>query len=313
MCGLLGYDLRNANLSKEQRAIMAAVLSIGNDHRGGDSYGYYNFMKTVRGLGDLADHAIDMFRNKFVMAHTRKATQGSVSVENAHPFEVGKIIGAHNGIISNHVMLNNKYKRECVVDSQHIFHHLNEDKELNDIHGYGVITWIDKTINKHRVYLCKLGAGGDLAIFGIGKGPKEVRGVIWSSDDDHIKAAVQAAHIEGFFYKIEPNKVYYVEEGHLIIDDKKLEINRDTSRDWRNGFNQGWEGYEYSGMKSGSDDASTSITQDDQLDKIIAHFKEEEEKREEDVVNAKAETSSEKTETVVTEDEKTTDTVIEGV
>jgi glucosamine 6-phosphate synthetase-like amidotransferase/phosphosugar isomerase protein len=93
ICGLLGFCLRNAMLSREQKAVMTAILAIGNDHRGGDSWGYYNMAEVTKGLGDLADHALEMFKNNFVMAHTRKATQGTVSVENAHPFEVGISLG----------------------------------------------------------------------------------------------------------------------------------------------------------------------------------------------------------------------------
>jgi len=284
MCGLVGFDVSKAGLAKEQRAIMSAILSVANDGRGGDSWGYYNFHEIKRGLGDLADHAIEMFRHSFVMAHTRKATQGTVSKENAHPFDIGNIIGAHNGVISNHHPLNSKYDRNCTVDSQHIFHHLNEGKPLDDIRGYGVIEWVQKTDTTRRVYLCKLQAG-DLAIFGIGKSKDNVRGIIWSSDNDHIKAAVQAAHIEGFFYEVKPNSVYYVENGKLFIDDdRKLEINRDMSRTWEGGtthYPSHWGGYtgEYF---SDNSEASSKITQDDELDAIIERFRKEEGMRTED-------------------------------
>jgi hypothetical protein len=128
------------------------------------------------------------------------------------------------------------------VDSQHIFHHLNENLPLDEIHGYGVAEWVEKD-KPNRVFLCKL-AGGELAIWGVGTGPEDCRGVIWSSDSDHIKAAVGAAHIDTFQYKVEVGTVYYVERGKLSIDSsRKLEINRDTSRDWRSGF-------DYSGFRA---------------------------------------------------------------
>ena len=40
--------------------------------------------------------------NKVLIGHNRYATRGAVSELNAHPFEFGRVVGAHNGTIYNH-------------------------------------------------------------------------------------------------------------------------------------------------------------------------------------------------------------------
>lgn len=83
-----------------------------------------------------------------MLFHTRAASTGAVTVRNAHPFKVVSsvktIVGAHNGIISNHFALKSKYKRDAVeVDSEHIFLHLAENKDVGEIDGWGSIVWYE--------------------------------------------------------------------------------------------------------------------------------------------------------------------------
>jgi hypothetical protein len=77
--------------------------------------------------------------------HTRYGTTGQNTLENAHPFtisgELGVVVGIHNGIISNHAELNKTHKRNCTVDSQHIFHAIANGQTLNDLQGYGAIVY----------------------------------------------------------------------------------------------------------------------------------------------------------------------------
>jgi hypothetical protein len=329
----MGFDLRTSHLSREQRAVLTAVLAIANDTRGGDSWGYYDFTTLYHGLGDLADKAMEVFTHRLVLCHTRKATQGSVTVENAHPFDIGNIVGAHNGIISNHELLNNKYNRKCTVDSQHLFHHLNEKKPFDDISGYGVATWVEKDSATPRIYLSKM-SHGELAVYGIGPNAKNCRGVIYSSDEDHLKAAVGAAKVESFPYKIETGSVYYIENGKVFVDEtRKLEITKNYSRDWRGGntyplggdedwgeWSQ-WRGAHAADNKSNEDDKPSTVVnaQDSALDAIINKFRSEEKERKEFVENleakivkeestdsdVKAKTKSDDKETEMAFDEKT--------
>ncbi len=207
MCGLFGFDLSRYQLPLERRVALAAVLATGNDNRGGDSWGWFSPGRgTARGLGDIAGQTSKFFNSPILMAHTRKATIGAITKENSHPFDIGNIIGAHNGMITNHEELNRLYERQCQVDSMHIFHHINESRGLEDINGYGAISFIRKDEGLNKVYLVKLSAG-DLAVYGIGKDPDNCKGVIWSSDEDHLKAALTAANINAFPYQVDSGEV----------------------------------------------------------------------------------------------------------
>ena len=98
--------------------------------------------------------------------HTRGASVGGVSVENAHPFECTstgrRVVGCHNGHIHNHTDLRAKYSRNSfLVDSQHIFQHLVEHADLSEIGGYGgMVTWwemLDTKRDKRQRYITWFG------------------------------------------------------------------------------------------------------------------------------------------------------------
>jgi hypothetical protein len=239
MCGLLGFEYtENSGVSNEQKAMVAAILAIGNDSRGGDSWGFYDFANLTRGVGELTERARLLIGKDRLIGHTRKATTGSICAANSHPFDIGDIIGAHNGIITNHSELQIKYNRKFEVDSMHIFAHLNEDKDLSDLSGYGSIVWTRKS-DPTRIYLCKL-SGGDLSVHGIkaSENADEATGIIWSSDDGHAEMAIKAAGIDTFEFKIETGQVYYIQDGCLYKEDMKLEFQSRYNTympDWRNG------------------------------------------------------------------------------
>ena len=105
-----------------------------------NSSNYQKFAKRVRN-----DYHI-------VIGHNRKATVGTITPENAHPFHEGKVILVHNGTIWNQDELN----KEVSVDSHAIAHALNEHdavKALGSINGAYALVWYnieDKLLNVVR-------------------------------------------------------------------------------------------------------------------------------------------------------------------
>jgi hypothetical protein len=199
------------------------------------------------------------------VGHTRKSTTGATTTDNAHSFNIGKILaGSHNGIILNHYDLNHKYNRDCAVDSMHLFHHLSEGLPFDDIHGYGAIEWVEAE-NPNRVYLCKL-SGGELSIYGL-KGRK---GIIWSSDSDHVDAACEVARLKVFPYKVDTGQVYFVEGGKLWVDKgNTLNLASQTSRgympDWREGY---YDWQQYQSQVSSVDVSSRQETIEDMINEM---------------------------------------------
>jgi len=223
MCGIFGWNAVYKNKRTRRKIpVLAAVLAHANDKRGGDSWGIYAFGSLTKGLGDLchADPATTgtMFNAPSVLGHTRKATTGDIVPENSHPFRIQNLVGAHNGQVTNHEELNKANGRSCEVDSQHIFHHIAEDKPLTDINAYGAIEYIRQDAEDDGVYLGKFN-GGDLAIAQTEIGP------VWNSNKWDLISALRVAGIKFRLYKIEENNLYRLAE-NKAYHVKKMEFGK---------------------------------------------------------------------------------------
>jgi amidophosphoribosyltransferase len=81
-----------------------------------------------------------------VLGHTRFKTHGSISLENAHPFRIGSIVGTHNGMIYNHEDLSVNKKKVYEVDSQSVFALFDANDNLqeclDEMYGDYALSWV---------------------------------------------------------------------------------------------------------------------------------------------------------------------------
>ena len=118
MCGIVGY----IGPKKVTRLLLDGLKRL--EYRGYDSAGIAvvndGEVKITRSKGKLAVLediiSADSFDGNVGIGHTRWATHGKPSDENAHPHKAGPIVVVHNGIIENYLQI-----KELLLDEGHVF------------------------------------------------------------------------------------------------------------------------------------------------------------------------------------------------
>lgn len=157
MCGHVGIA---GKLKFEDEKVMKSLLIL-DYFRGPDSTG----VASIRDNNDvkvakLASHPLDLFDTKkysdamngfqstVFIGHNRLATKGKVNGVNAHPYEYGHIVGAHNGTLekASWDALNRILGYETDVDSQAIFAAIEKvgiEETMSHMRGAWALVWAD--------------------------------------------------------------------------------------------------------------------------------------------------------------------------
>jgi glucosamine--fructose-6-phosphate aminotransferase (isomerizing) len=136
MCGIVGYV---GTQDRAQDVILDGLRRL--EYRGYDSAGMAVLddakIRVVRTLGKLVNLEAALrdvpLRGAVGIGHTRWATHGRPSEENAHPHRVGTIAIIHNGIVENHLALRKELgARGCEfssdTDTEIIAHLIHEQR-----------------------------------------------------------------------------------------------------------------------------------------------------------------------------------------
>ena len=143
MCGIIGYIGK-----KEASPILLSGLK-RLEYRGYDSYGFCIFNDDnepflYRKVGKISEGEKDFsklnIKGNIGIAHTRWATHGYPSENNAHPQSdcEGNIFVAHNGIVENYKILKEKlvkagHKFKSETDTEVIAHLIEAHFENNQV------------------------------------------------------------------------------------------------------------------------------------------------------------------------------------
>ncbi len=206
MCGIFGFAKTSGHQTKNQLEMLKDVLTELADEssiRGTDSTGMSiiqpNSRQTYKTLLDSSslvttgdwDELLDSIDvdTTIAMGHVRLATHGVIKTRNAHPFTVGDVVGAHNGIIHNYNKVAKSLGKNVEVDSQVIFASLNRNKMKNafeDIDGDFAITWI-KDSNR-KIHLAReSGRPMHVAYW------KKARVLLWASTKEILQLSMSKA------------------------------------------------------------------------------------------------------------------------
>lgn len=197
MCGHVGIA---GDLETKDEMLMKRLLCY-DYFRGPDSTGLASFSKISlkAKIAKIASHPFDIFdygpfrtalagySSSVFLGHNRAATVGVVNGYNAHPYQYGHIVGAHNGTLTSESLkaIEAAVGEEFDVDSMAVFaaiEKLGIEKTVPLLQGAWALVWVnqkEKTLNFLR---------NDKRPFWMAYS-KDCKKLFWASEHPMINAA----------------------------------------------------------------------------------------------------------------------------
>ncbi|MGL5324012.1 MAG: class II glutamine amidotransferase, partial [Aeromonas sp.] len=188
-----------------------------------DRMGTGGFVKKVGNPYELFDTKLfdtAMTGTKSVLlGHNRWATKGAINSTNAHPFEFGKIIGAHNGTLRQQSLLDDWTKFD--VDSENLYYHMERhgvQATVPKLNGAYALTWHDA--EDHSVNLLRNDERPLTYCYS-----KDHKTLYWASEGWMLMAALHRNNLDhGEIYALPVNKHYkFLVPGGFVNAEKVFE------------------------------------------------------------------------------------------
>ena len=211
MCGIFGYIGKSTDAAQK---VFEGLKDI--EYRGYDSWGIAHFsnsqFKVAKDIGFLPA-SVNLPSAKLALGHTRWATHGGVTKENAHPHLScdGKLALVHNGIVENYIELKKDlkgHKLKSETDSEIIIHLIEEQKSISlkeavlevfkKLEGLSAIVVSDGK----EIVACKKGSPLVLG--------QTRDGFVLASDPNAILPLT--------------NKLIFIEDGELVVLNTEIEL-----------------------------------------------------------------------------------------
>jgi glutamine---fructose-6-phosphate transaminase (isomerizing) len=214
MCGIIGIaskkDFPSSFLLERLKRL---------EYRGYDSYGYYDCSELKKNIGEIV--VLGENKTRLGIAHTRWATHGGVTIENAHPHLScdEKIIIAHNGIIENFNELKEGlegrgHKFSSQTDSEVVAHYFEEKLKKGKMEK-AILDFMKEAEGTFAILVM---IKGDSRIYALKRDSPLVLGV-WKDKGMHMLASDIYA-----FSDMTDKAVFFENDEYAIITDDSYEF-----------------------------------------------------------------------------------------